>query len=274
MRRLEGRCALVTGGAAGIGLATARRLRDEGAAVVITDLARERGEAVAAEHALTFLASDVTSEADWARVAAAVGTLDVLVNNAALVGSHTNGDPETTDLADLRRVFAVNVEGTLLGCRTALWLMRERGGSIVNIASVAAETATPFLISYGASKAAVWQLTKSVAQYACEQGLAIRCNAVHPGNARTEMWDANAAQIAAGRGVSVDDIVADTVGRIPMGQFQTADDMAAAVTFLASDDARFVTGTKIVVDGGRTGCDSYHLSARFREAVLASPLSR
>lgn len=170
MRRLDGRRALVTGGAAGIGLATARRLRDEGAEVVITDLARERGEAVAAEHGLTFLATDVTSEADWARVADAVGAPDVLVNNAALVGSHTDGNPETTGLADLRRVFAVNVEGTLLGCRTALRLMRDRGGSIVNIASVAADTATPFLVSYGASKAAVWQLTKSVAQYACEQG--------------------------------------------------------------------------------------------------------
>lgn len=87
------------------------------------------------------------------------------------------------------------------------------------------------------------------------------------------MWDANAAQIAAARGVSVDDVAADTVARIPMGAFQTAEDMAAAVAYLASDDARFVTGTKIVVDGGRTECDSYHLSARFRAAMLASPLS-
>lgn len=151
MKRLGGRRALVTGGAAGIGLATARRLRDEGAAVIVTDLQRELGEAVAAANGFTFLLADVTSERDWERVVDAAGTLDVLVNNAALVGSHTHGNPETTDLADLRRVFAVNVEGTLLGCRAAIRLMRGRGGSIVNVASVAADTATPFLVSYGAS---------------------------------------------------------------------------------------------------------------------------
>ena len=279
MRRLAGRVALVTGGAAGIGRAIALRLRAEGAAVIVTDLQTARGEAVASEHGLTFIAQDVTSEADWGRVTARIqadhGRLDILVNNAGYVGSHERGNPENTTIDDMRMVFRVNVEGTLLGCRAAISLMREQGtGSIINISSVASETATPFLLSYGAAKAAVRQMTKSVAQYCCEQGLLIRCNSVHPGNARTEMWDANAQQIADAKGVSVEDIAADTVGRIPMASFQTADDMAAAVAFLASDDARNITGTKMLVDGGRTGCDSYHLSNRFRQAVLASPLSR
>jgi 3(or 17)beta-hydroxysteroid dehydrogenase len=279
MRRLEGRVALITGGAAGLGLAIALRLRAEGATVIVTDLQVALGEAVAAEHGFTFIAQDVTSEADWARVAARIeadpGRLDILANNAGHVGSHSAGNPENTAIDDLRKVFQVNVEGTLLGCRTAIALMRGRGtGSIVNLSSVASETATPFLVSYGAAKAAVRHLTKSVAQYCCEQGLQIRCNSVHPGNARTKMWDDNARQIADARGVSLEDIAADTVARIPMGRFQTADDMAAAVAFLASDDARFITGTKILVDGGRTECDSYHLSNRFREAMLASPLSR
>lgn len=279
MRRLDTRVALVTGGAAGIGLTIAQRFQAEGATVVITDLDATRGEAVAAENGFAFLAQDVVAEADWERVVAWTerehGGLDVLVNNAAYVGSHDLGNPENSAIDDVRRVFAVNVEGTLLGCRAAIRLMRPRGGgSIVNIASVAAETATPFLVAYGASKAAVRQLTKSVAQYCCEQELAIRCNSVHPGNVRTEMWDDNGRQIAAARGVTLDDVAADTAARIPMGHFQTPDDMAAAVAFLASDDARYITGTKIVVDGGRTGCDSYHLSQRFRQAMLDSPLSR
>lgn len=279
MQRLEARVALVTGGARGIGLAIAQRLKVEGAIVVITDLRAPAGEVAAAEHGLHFLQQDVTSEADWERVATRVerehGGLDILVNNAAYVGSHDFGTPENSAIGDVRKVFAVNVEGTLLGCRAAIRLMRPRGGgSIVNIASVAADTATPFLLAYGASKAAVRQLTKSVAQYCCEQALAIRCNSVHPGNVRTAMWDDNGWQIAAARGVTLDDVAADTVARIPTGQFQTPDDMAAAVAFLASDDARYVTGTKIVVDGGRTECDSYHLSQRFRQAMLDSPLSR
>ncbi|RYY27653.1 MAG: SDR family oxidoreductase [Sphingomonadales bacterium] len=279
MRRLEGRVALVTGGAAGLGLAIALRLKAEGAAVIITDLQRDAGERLATEHGFDFIEQDVTSEPDWdhvtARVDAAHGRLDILVNNAGYVGSHTLGNPENTAIQDMRKVLQVNVEGTLLGCRAGIALMRHRGtGSIVNISSVASETATPFLLSYGAAKAAVRHMTKSVAQYCCEQGLRIRCNSVHPGNARTEMWDANAQQIADAKGVSLEDIATDTMARIPMGSFQTPDDMAAAVAFFASDDSRNITGTKMIVDGGRTECDSYHLSNRFRQAMLASPLSQ
>ncbi|MCM8731617.1 SDR family NAD(P)-dependent oxidoreductase [Hephaestia sp. GCM10023244] len=276
--RLENKVALVTGGAAGLGLAIALRLQAEGASVIVTDLEAARGGALSAEHGFTFLEQDVTSERDWARVTAHIegsrGRLDILVNNAGYVGSHTRGNPETTAIDDLRKVFGVNVEGTMLGCRAGIRIMRRNGtGSIINIASVASETATPFLLSYGAAKAAIRQMTKSIAQYCCEQGLQIRCNSVHPGNVRTAMWDRNASEIATARGVSLEDIATDTLVRIPMGRFQTPEDIAAAVAFFASDDARHITGTKMIVDGGRTDCDSYHLSGRFRQGLLASPLS-
>src|SRR5262245_30043055 len=173
MKRLEERVALVTGGAAGLGLAIARRLADEGARVVITDLQRKPGEAAASDCGFLFLEQDVSSETQWPQIVADVekqlGRLDILVNNAGILGS-SETNPETALLADWQRIFAVNVEGVFLGCRSVLPAMRRnRSGSIVNLSSMGDRLALPRSMAYGASKAAVRHLTRSIAQHCAEQ---------------------------------------------------------------------------------------------------------
>jgi 3(or 17)beta-hydroxysteroid dehydrogenase len=260
--RLNQRVALVTGGASGIGRAIAIRLGAEGSIVVITDIQVGIGDRTAAEFGFFFLQQDVCDEARWLNVAKQVeerfGRLDILVNNAGILGPAHAASPETTSLANWRSVFAVNVEGAFLGCRAALPAMRRSGaGSIINISSVAGLLATPFATAYGASKAAVRQLTRSVAQYCTEEQLNIRCNSVHPGNVRTALLERHAEDTARTRGVSVAEILMDGQAEIPMGDFTLPEDVAAAVAFLASDDARHITGTKLVVDGGIKGCDTF-----------------
>lgn len=253
---LAGKTAIVTGGAAGIGAACARRFADDGAAVLITDIDAARGAAKGRDLGVQFIEHDVASAEGWDKViqaAEALGGVDILVNNAAHVGSSERGSPENTELEDLRRVFQVNVEGVFLGCRAAIGSMRIHGvGTIINVASIGAFGPTPFLTSYGASKAAVLHLTKTIAQYCAQEGLGIRCNAVVPGVVRTEMWEATVRERAAAAGVSFDQAASYWTARIPLGAPQSPEDLAAAVAFLASDDARNITGSQIVVDGGMT----------------------
>lgn len=262
MRRLDRKTALVTGGASGLGKAIAIRLAEEGANVVITDIQAELGTETANEHQLEFLEQDVTDEESWAQVVQDFetlhGGLDILVNSAGILGPMEQVSPVDTTLADWKRIFSVNVEGVFLGCRAAIPLMtRSGGGTIINISSIAGLRATPYATAYGASKAAVRQFTRSVAQHCAQNGLNIRCNSVHPGDVRTPMWDRGAEETAGSRGVPVDEIVAEHRAMVPLGDFTRPEDIAAAVAFLASDDSRVVTGAKLVVDGGRTYCDSY-----------------
>lgn len=262
MQRLTGRNALVTGGAGGMGRAIAERLVREGASVVISDVQQASGAAAAAACGCVFVEQDVRDEACWTEVIAEVerscGALSILVNNAGVVGSGDAGSPESTSLTEWRRVFAVNVEGAFLGCRAAIAAMRRSGGgSIVNIASIAGMLATPYATAYGASKAAVRQLTKSVAQHCAEERLDIRCNSVHPGTVRTALWEEHAQRMALARGISMEDILAETTALIPLRRFTHAEDVAAIVAFLASAEARHITGAKFVVDGGVLDCDTY-----------------
>jgi 3(or 17)beta-hydroxysteroid dehydrogenase len=272
MGQLAQKVALVTGGASGIGKAIAQRLAADGARVVITDVQRDLGERAAAEGNFRFLEQDVCDEARWLEVIADIeknyGALHILINNAGIVGPMGRTSPEDTRLEIWRRVFAINVEGVFLGCRTSIAAMRRSGGgSIVNISSVAGLLATPYNTAYGASKAAVRQLTKSVAQHCTEQKLNIRCNSVHPGDVHTPLWDTIAIETAKRHGVSPQEVISQQEINSPMGGFTLAEDIAAAVAFLASDDARRITGTKIIVDGGVVGCDTYHLVMR-KAAVL------
>lgn len=251
---LSGKVALVTGGASGLGKAIATRLAAEGAKVFITDTQGELGRSVASAGGFSFLEQDVSDEKQWPEVVRNVeqpgGQLNILVNNAGILLS-TDANPENTELADWRRIFAVNVEGVFLGCRAAIPAMRRAGGgAIVNIASITAQMPTPDILAYGASKAAVRQLTKSVADYCARQKLNIRCNSVHPGFVRTPTLDRGYVQIAKMRGVTFDDVVAAAKARIPLGDYTRAEDIAAAVAYLASEDARHVTGAKLIVDGG------------------------
>jgi len=265
MRRVDQQIALVTGGASGLGKAIAQRLAFDGARVVITDVQPGLGEPTASECGFTFLEQDVCDETRWTEVVREVeqrcGRLDILVNNAGILGPADAMNLESAKLSDWRRVFAVNVEGILLGCRTAISAMRRAGGgAIINISSVAGLLATPYAPAYGASKATVRHLTKTVAQHCAQQKLNIRCNAVYPGVVRTPLWERHAEDQARQRGLSIDDLIAETKATIPLGEFTLPEDVAAAVSFLASSDARQVTGAELIVDGGLVSCDTYAMS--------------
>lgn len=269
MKMLDQKVALVTGGASGLGKAIALRLASDGASVVITDLQTDLGQAIAAEFGFTFFEQDVSDEAAWPRIVRGVeeryGRLDILVNNAGIVGPLDAINPETTRFADWKKVFAVNVDSVFLGCRATIPAMRRAGGgSIINISSIAGLSATPYATAYGASKATVRQLTKSVAQHCAQEKLNIRCNSVHPGDVRTPMRDKAAEEIAQQRGISVEESYAEAKVHIPLGEFVLPEDIAAAVSFLASDESRYMTGAKLIVDGGVIHCNTYHASVENR----------
>ena len=262
MGRVEGKVAIVTGGGTGIGRATARRLAEEGAKVTITDLNAREGQAAAAELGgdAAFVQQDVREEADWRRLMEAVaerhGRPDILVNNAGILATTPYQFLDQTDMAQWRAVQAVNVEGVFLGCKYGVAAMsaggRQKGGAgggaIVNLSSIAGLIGTPGAVAYGASKGAVRQLSKSVAIDCARKGLGIRCNSVHPGTIRTDMGD----QVMRMGGGDPEKALAASIRRIPMGEPAQAVDVANCILFLASDEARHVTGAELVVDGGIT----------------------
>lgn len=238
--RFLGKTALVTGGASGIGAATVALLVRDGATVWVADRRLDAARACAAGlGAAGALELDVTSLADWDAAAAVLPTLDVLINAAGI--SHDGGPAGVAevDLPAWRAVFAVNVEGTLLGCQFAMKVMGDRGGAIVNFSSTAALSPSATLAAYGAAKAAVLQLTKSVSAACAAAGLPIRCNAVLPGMTDTPLVG----------GLSTERRAAWRE-QIPLGRFATSAEVAEVVAFLASDAASFVTGSGHVVDGG------------------------
>lgn len=249
--RLAGKAVFVTGAASGLGRAIALRFAAEGARVAVADLDEASGRAVATAIGATalFLRHDVTSEADWignlSRAAAEFGRLDSLVNNA---GIGPAGTVEKTSLDEWRRVHAVNLDGVFLGCKHGIpYLRAAGGGAIVNMSSVAGLMGTPTLAAYGSSKAAVTQLTKSVALHCAARRDNIRCNSLHPVFAATPMVE---RMIAAAQ--APERARAALAEQVPLGRLADPDEVAALALYLVSDEARFVTGGEFVIDGGIT----------------------
>lgn len=246
MNRLDGRVALVTGAASGIGKATAQRLAEEGAAVLLTDVNEALGATTVEELRATgarvdFLRHDVTSEEDWAAaVARAVdefGSLDILVNNAGMGDLATI---EETSLADWERTVAIDQTGVFLGMKTAApHLKASAHGAVVNISSIFG-TSGGFGTSpaYHAAKGAVRTLTKNVALHWATEG--VRVNSIHPGFIDTPILDT-------ARGTPFEQVMIDLT---PMGRLGKPSEIAAGVAYLVSDDAAFVTGLELYIDGG------------------------
>jgi NAD(P)-dependent dehydrogenase (short-subunit alcohol dehydrogenase family) len=245
MEELNGRVALVTGAAGGIGRAIVALLALNGARVAASDLTTE--EIPGAE--LT-LAQDISLEADWAETLAAVGNrlgpLDILINNA---GIGIAKDLENTSLEEWRRVMRVNLDGTFLGVRHGIAAMKAKGGVIVNIASVAGIIAAPPLAAYAAAKGGVRALSKTAAIHCTERGYAIRVNSLHPGFTETALLDDMADTLGKGpEGGAV--IKAKLAQRQPLGRLARPEEVAEAVLFLASPKSSYMTGAELVLDGG------------------------
>ena len=246
MGRLAGKVALITGGASGIGAATARRFAAEGARVVVTDVQGDLGRALAEDLAAEYHHLDVAHEPDWARVAAAIearhGRLDVVFNNAGVVCGQTIED---VDLATWNRVIGINLTGVMLGCQTGIRLMKANpdgpSGSLINTASTAAYAALPD-VAYSATKSAVRLLTKSVAVHCAKAGYGIRCNSLHPGATDTPIL---------GPALQAAPQLIDVFNRMsPLRRMGRPEEIAAMALFLASDESSYVTGAEMLVDGG------------------------
>ena len=255
MPRLKDKVALVTGAARGIGEAVARAFVAEGARVLVTDIRDALGSDVASSlgDAAHYRRLDVRDEADWvAATDAAVerwGRLDIVVNNAGITGFE-NGpaphDPEHASLADWHAVHRTNLDGVFLGCKHAIRVMRPSGaGSIVNISSRSGLVGIPAAAAYASSKAAVRNHTKTVALYCAGQGLDIRCNSVHPAAVLTPMWEP-----MLGDGPDREERARALTADTPLKRFGTPEEVAAVVVLLASDEAAYMTGTEINIDGG------------------------
>ena len=251
--RVDGKVALITGGASGLGAESGRRLAREGAKVVLTDLAAEAGQAVADEilasgGTAVFLTQDVTDEARWAEVVEAVisrfGRIDVLVNSA---GVASGGQPilEAT-LEGWRRITSINLDGTFLGVRAVAPAMAAAGrGSIINLSSILGKVGQPGAAAYCASKGGVLMLTKAVALELAPLG--VRVNSVHPGYIETPMV-VNVLRDSENENELRDMIIS----RHAMGRLGVPREIADAIVFLASEESSFMTGSELVVDGGYT----------------------
>jgi len=249
MQRLTGKICVITGAARGIGLAIATRFHEEGAMVVMTDVDVAEGAAAAARVGCRFEALDVREENDWLRLAGVMPRVDIVVNNAGVTGFE-NGmvahDPEHATLADWRAVHEVNLDGTFLGCRYAIGAMKAQGaGSIINISSRSGLVGIPAAAAYASSKAAIRNHTKSVALYCAQQGWRIRCNSIHPAAILTPIWEP-----MLGQGTERETRMAALVADTPLRRFGMPEEVAAIALMLASDEATYVTGTEVNIDGG------------------------
>jgi 3(or 17)beta-hydroxysteroid dehydrogenase len=238
MARLKDKVVLITGAAGSVGLAAAEAIKSAGGVSITTDLT-----GLGADYVL-----DVTAERDWLHVLGEIAQrrdrLDGLINAAGLAVLGTIDD---TDFATWRQVMSVNLDGTFLGCKHALALLKRRGGAIVNVSSVAGLIGGHNFAAYNASKGGVRLLTKSVALYGARLDPQIRCNSVHPAFLEGPMIDSILAQTDFPEGAR-----SRLTRDIPLGRFGTSAEVADMCVYLLSDESRFVTGAEFVIDGGLT----------------------
>ena len=262
MNRLDGKVALISGAARGIGAETARLMIEAGAKLAIGDVLDERGRETARVlgEAALYVRLDVTSETDWQAAIDAVqgrwGKLDILVNNAGLF---LGKDIEAASLAEWHRLCAVNLTGVFLGTKLALPALREaaqaspHGSVIVNLASTAGLVGSTQDPLYSMTKGGVTLFTKSAALEFARKGYRIRVNSMHPGTIDTDMGDQ--VLVTRARNLGTNDIEMarrQVIDRLPIGRMGTPTDIAKGIVFLASDDAAFMTGAGLVIDGGIT----------------------
>lgn len=249
MHKLSGKFCVITGAARGIGKAIAKAFIEEGATVLLTD-----SDAVTLAQAGQQLGSptltlDVEKEADWEHLSQLHPAADVVVNNAGITGFEAGlapHDPENASLEDWRAVHRVNLDGTFMGCRYAIRAMKEKGaGSIINISSRSGMVGIPAAAAYASSKAAIRNHSKSVALYCAQLGWNIRCNSIHPAAIMTPMWEP-----MLGEGEQREAAMAALVKDTPLQRFGEADEVAAVAVLLASDEASYITGTEMTIDGG------------------------
>ena len=253
--RLKDKVALVTGGGAGIGEATARRFAEEGALVIVTDInadaaTRVAAEIVAAGGRAAAHTQDVTDEALWESLVQDIvtthGTLDVLVNNAGIA---LPSNVEDASLADWRTTQAVNGESVFMGTRAAIAVMKERGGSIINISSIEGMVGEATAPAYNYSKGGVRIFTKSAALHCAAQGYAIRVNSVHPGFIMTAMVEEAISSMTEDVQQEINERL---MREIPLNSMGEPRDIANGCLFLASDESKYMTGSELVIDGGYT----------------------
>ncbi|WP_018990687.1 glucose 1-dehydrogenase [Aromatoleum toluclasticum] len=255
-RRLLGKVALITGAGRGIGLAAAKRFVREGANVFMTDInaslvEQEAAKLVAEGFTAAAARHDVTHEDSWKEVCTAIvarfGRVDHVINNA---GSFTLGSAEDAAFDDWRKTMAVNSDSVFLGTRAAIELLKANGGAIVNVSSIMGLVAESNLAAYCASKGAVRNFTKAAALHCADQGYAIRINSLHPGYVATPLIEEFIHTMPPDAAKAAEDELLNH--RIPMCRMARPDELAAAIFFLCSDDASYMTGAELVADGGYT----------------------
>jgi 3(or 17)beta-hydroxysteroid dehydrogenase len=251
---LQGKVAVITGGGSGIGRAVCERFFEEGALVIIADMNAEKSLELVEKlkRGSSFFNLDIREKTQWetsmAYVLKEYKRLDILVNNAGILSTYTQQSIEDVNLEEWRSVQSVNVEGVFLGCQAAVKMMKESSGAIVNLSSVAGLIASPGLVAYGASKGAVRQLTKSIAVDCARKGYKIRCNSVHPGLIDTDMGR-NSMNMGDG---NPKENYKTRVALTPRRESGNPSDIANGILFLASEEARHITGAELVIDGGLT----------------------
>ncbi len=249
MGRMDGKVAIVTGGAMGLGEADSMALAREGARVVVTDVNRDRGASVARSIGAEYRFHDVTNEAHWIELIADVvkkyGALHVLVNNAGIVEP---GNIETQSYDEYKRQMAVSADGTFLGCKYAVPAMaKSGGGSIINMASIASKRGVHNVAAYCAAKGAVEALSRAVAVHCLVEKNNVRCNSIHPGSIDTPMVRGIGAKLAAAGLVNIQSPTTPAPTQQRLGEPL---DIANLVLFLASDESKFISGQEFIPDGG------------------------